>query len=392
MGTSCRARRSGWATRRRATTEQTCAGRGETVGIEIPFLNLGRLHDRIRVELDRAIDDVVRSSQFVGGAWTVRFEEAFAVAHGATAAAGCGSGTDALSLALRALGVGPGDEVIVPAMTFVATAEAVLHVGATPVLADVDRSTLLLTAETVGAVRTPRARAVIPVHLYGHVVPFPLLQAWRDDGLLVIEDAAQAHIADWQGKPVGSVGHAACFSFYPGKNLGALGDAGLVLSSDVAVVEEVRRLRDHGQSTKYEHDRIGYCSRLDGLQAAVLLAKLSHLADWTAARRERAADYRTRLGELLVPWDDGAVHHLLVVRVPNGQRGDVVAALADHGMQTGIHYPVALSEQPALAPWSTPCPTAEQAADEVLSLPMDPLMTSAEVNALCDAVLRLMPG
>ena len=360
--------------------------------MKVPFLDLERLHASIRRDLDAAFDGVLASSSFVGRAAMAEFEEAFASASGLPAAAGCGSGTDALALTLRALGVGPGDEVVVPSMTFVATAEAVVHAGAVPVIADVDPATLLLDEPSVDRARTQRTRAVVPVHLYGHVVPFDRLLRWRDSGLLVIEDAAQAHMATWEGRPVGSAGHAACFSFYPGKNLGALGDGGAVLSHDVALVEEVGRLRDHGRRSKYEHDVVGWCSRLDGLQAAFLSAKLPHLPSWTDSRRCLAARYRERLGDRLVPWAPGAVHHLLVVRVSGDGRGAVRAGLGDAGVETGIHYPVPLSLQPACGPWWRSCPAAEQAADEVLSLPMDPLMDEAEIDLVCDLVEASIRG
>jgi dTDP-4-amino-4,6-dideoxygalactose transaminase len=358
--------------------------------MSVPFLDLARLHASIRPELDAAFDDVVTRSGFVGASAIAEFERAFAKAHGRAGAAGCGSGTDALALALRALGVGEGDEVIIPAMTFVATAEAVVHVGATPVLADVDPETLLLAADTVAAVRTAATRAVIPVHLYGHVVPFSLIEAWRADGLFVVEDAAQAHLSSWDGRMVGEAGNAACFSFYPGKNLGALGDGGLVMSDDEDLLERVRRIRDHGRATKYEHDQIGWCSRLDGLQAAFLNVKLPHLAGWTEGRREAAAAYAKHFAALdgvrLVPWNDGAVHHLLVARVEASRRAQVLEALGVAGIGTGIHYPVALSKQPALAAWAHSCPEAERAADEIFSLPMDPLMTADDVATVCEAV------
>jgi dTDP-4-amino-4,6-dideoxygalactose transaminase len=276
-------------------------------------------------------------------------------------------------------------------MTFVATAEAVVHVGAQPVVADVDPVTLLLDGPSVEAVRTERTRAVVPVHLYGHVVPFDLIGAWRESGLLVVEDAAQAHLAEWRGRPVGSVGNAACFSFFPGKNLGALGDGGMVLSTDPGLIERVRRLRDHGRASKYLHDEVGWCSRLDGLQAAALAVKLRHLPAWTAARRAVARIYRDRLpGGLLVPWEEGAVHHLVVIRVPD--RESVQRRLAEAGITTGIHYPVALSRQPWLERFtpSGSCPSAEAAADEVLSLPMDPLMPAEDVDAVCAALAAAM--
>jgi dTDP-4-amino-4,6-dideoxygalactose transaminase len=357
----------------------------------IPFLDLVRLHRSIRPELDEAFDRVLGNASFHGGPELEAFEAAFARAHGhpdGTRAVGVGSGTDALAMALRALGIGPGDEVIVPAMTFVATAEAVAHVGATPVVADVDARTLLLTPAAVARVRTPRTRAVVPVHLYGHPVDFADLSEWRDQGLSVIEDAAQAHLASWRGEPVGTVGHAACFSFYAGKNLGALGDGGLVLLADADAADRARRLRDHGRTTKYVHDEVGWCTRLDGLQAALLLVKLRHLPAWTAARRRVAGRYRDRIGPLLVPWeDDGAVHHLLVARTD--RRDDLAAALAAAGIGTGLHYPVDLAAQPWLRAWGAApggAPAAARAASEVLSLPMDPLMDDDEVDAVCAAV------
>lgn len=354
----------------------------------VPFLDLGRLHASIRSELDDAFETTLRDSSFIEGRAVRTFEDAFGAAHDAPAAAGCGSGTDALVLALRVLGIGPGDEVVIPAMTFIATAEAVVHVGATPVIADVDPRTLLLAPPQVEAVRTSSTRAVIPVHLYGHVVPFDHLQLWRDSGLIVVEDAAQAHLATWRGRFVGSVGHAACFSFYPGKNLGALGDGGLVLCPEEAMAEEVRRLRNHGRATKYEHDVIGLCSRLDGLQAAALAVKLRHLQAWTEARRARAGQYRDLLGERLVPWEAGAVHHLIVARVADRDR--VRAGLGAARIETGKHYPTALSRQPSVANWAKPCPAAEAAACEVLSLPMDPLMSEAEVAQVAGALVEAL--
>jgi len=358
--------------------------------MKIPFLDLARLHDSIRPELDAAFDRVVKGSSFIGGGEVTAFEAAFAEAHELPAGVGCGSGTDALALALRALGVGEGDEVIIPSMTFVATAEAVVHVGAVPVIADVDPSTLLLDEATVAAVRTERTRVVIPVHLYGHVVPFDTIRTWRDSGLLVLEDAAQSHVATWEGELVGHAGHAACFSFYPGKNLGALGDAGMVLSSDPALVERARILANHGRRSKYLHDELGWCSRLDGLQAALLNVKLTHLPAWTAARQAIAAHYAERLPDgPLVPWTPGAVHHLLVARVP--RREAVQAQLAADGIGTGVHYPASLAQQPWLvALGGAPTPHADQAAAEVLSLPMDPLMTDLEVDAVVDSLERAL--
>lgn len=357
---------------------------------EIPFQDLNRLHGSIEGELSAAIDDVVGRSAFVGAGSCRAFEAAFANAHHAAHAVGVGSGTDALALALRAVGIGSGHEVIVPAMTFVATAEAVVHVGAVPVMADVDPETLLLDPASVEAVRTDRTAAVMPVHLFGHLVPFDWIEAWQASGLRVIEDAAQAHLGTWQGRPVGSAGDAACFSFYPGKNLGAFGDGGAVITKDARTAARVAKLRDHGRESKYTHDEIGWCSRLDGLQAAVLDVKLRHLPDWTAQRQVLAERYHERLGDRLVPWEEGAVHHLLVMRVDSADRDRFADALKAEGVGVGVHYPVALTEQPSLAPyWRTACPHSEAAGASVLSLPMDPLMTLSEVELVCDLVEEL---
>lgn len=353
----------------------------------IPFQDLTRLHQSVQPELDDALSSVIKNSAFIGGNEVASFEVEFASAHQSVAAVGCGSGTDALALVLRALGVGPGDEVIVPSMTFVATAEAVVHVGATPVVADVDPDTLLLTTEEVGKVRTPQTAAVIPVHLYGHIVPFETIDEWKDSGLLVVEDAAQAHLGEWQREFVGTRSDGACFSFYPGKNLGAMGDGGMVTSNSQSVIDEVRRLRDHGRVSKYVHDVPGWCSRLDGLQAAVLRVKLAHLQGWTESRRKLASRYLERLGDLLVPWEEGAVHHLLVVRVDEPDH--VAEVLGSRAIATGRHYPVALSQQPWLA-GHTPTPNAEDAARTVLSLPMDPLMTMEEVDFVSDVLLEAL--
>jgi len=355
----------------------------------VPFQDLGRLHESIAEELNDAIQRVLATSSFVGAASARSFEEAFAAAHGVDHAIGVGSGTDALALALRALGIGPGDEVIVPSMTFVASAEAVVHVGATPVIVDVDPVTLLIDPDAVAEARTPRTAAVMPVHLYGHVVPLDTIRAWQSDGLKVIEDAAQAHLASWNREGVGTVGDAACFSFYPGKNLGAMGDGGAVITQSSEVAARVAKLRDHGRESKYLHSEIGWCSRLDGLQAAVLEVKLRHLPEWTESRRVLAERYLERLGDRLVPWQPGAVHHLLVARPGVDAREGLRDELAARGIGVGVHYPVALSGQPSVAEFARATPVAEAAADSVLSLPMDPLMRLSEVELVCDQVEAL---
>ncbi len=359
----------------------------------IPFQDLTRLHTSIDGELRAAINATLAQSSFIAGPDVTAFEQEFAAATGADHAVGCNSGTDALSLAMRALGIGPGDEVIVPSMTYVATAETVLHVGATLVLADVDPESVLLTEASVAAVRTPRTKAVIPVHLYGNMVSPAAMRHWRDSGLIVIEDCAQSHLAHREDVVVGSIGHAAAYSFFPGKNLGAMGDAGALTTSDAAMAGEVQRLRDHGRSSKYRHEVLGYSSRLDGLQAAILRVKLRHLTGWTEARRALARRYREQLtgsgahpGIRLVPFGDGSVHHLLVVQVE--ERELVQKQLADEGIATGVHYPIALSQQPVFAALNASTPHAEAAAATVLSLPMDPLMQLEEVDRVCETLRR----
>lgn len=352
----------------------------------IPFQDLTRLHKSIEDELRRALDGTLERSSFIGGPDLAAFEEEFGQAVGASHVVGCNSGTDALSLGMRALGIGPGDEVIVPSMTYVASAETVLHVGATPVLADVDSETLLLRPEDVARVRSPRTRAVIPVHLYGNMVDPAALRQWRDEGLIVLEDCAQAHLSHRGGVGVGSIGHAAAYSFFPGKNLGAMGDAGALTTPDDSIADEVRRLRDHGRSSKYRHEILGYSSRLDGIQAAVLRVKLRHLPAWTDARRALAHRYSQQLERFapyvrLVPFGDGSVHHLLVVRV--AERDGIQAELAKSGIATGVHYPIALSDQPVFSSLRASTPNAEAAAATVLSLPMDPLMSETEVDRVC---------
>lgn len=362
----------------------------------IPFLDLGALHASIAGELREAFDRVVAESSFIGGGELSALEEEFAAAHGRAHGVGCASGTDAISLALHAAGIGPGHEVVVPAMTFVATAEAVVHAGATPVVADVDPETLLLSPEAVAAVAGERTAAVVPVHLYGHPVPFTHLERWRSEGLVVVEDAAQAHLARWRGRPVGTPGHAACFSFFPGKNLGALGDAGMVLTDDDALAATVRRRRNHGRSDKYRHDELGVASRLDGLQAAFLRVKLRHLAAWTDTRRRLAARYRAGIPAggpaRLVPWEEGAVHHLVCLRTAPADRDPLREWLAASGVATGVHYPIDLSAQPATARFApAPCPEARRAASELVSLPVDPMMSDHDVDLVCERV-RAYPG
>jgi dTDP-4-amino-4,6-dideoxygalactose transaminase len=301
---------------------------------------------------------------------------------------GVASGTAALELSLRACEIGGGDEVITTAHTFFATAEAISNVGATPVFADIDPATFNLDPDAVESSITPRTRAVIPVHLYGRPADLDaLVDICRRHGLRLIEDAAQAHGARSRGRACGTVGDLACFSFYPGKNLGAYGDAGAV-TGDPSLLARIRKLRDHGRSSKYEHDEVGYGERLDALQAAVLGVKLRHLEDWTEARRRHAATYDRLLAgsSLVTPSQDPRdrhVFHLYVVR--SLRRDDLLASLTAAGIGAGVHYPIPLHRQPAYeARGYGDCrlPAAEAAAGEVLSLPLYPELTDEQIGSV----------
>ncbi|MGH8902976.1 MAG: DegT/DnrJ/EryC1/StrS family aminotransferase [Egibacteraceae bacterium] len=335
----------------------------------------------------------MQSAVFVGGNCVEDFEHAWAVYCDRRHAVGVGSGTDALLLALQALGIGYGDEVIVPANTFVATAAAVVAAGAIPRFVDVDPDTLLLSAELVGAAVTARTAAVIVVHLFGQPADMDAIgRVAQRAGLAVIEDAAQAHGATWRGRKVGSLADVGCFSFYPGKNLGAFGDAGAVVTDDPVIAERVRSLGNHGRSptSKYVHGLIGVNSRLDALQAAVLSAKLPRLDAWNAARRCVADFYRAGLACTAVrpvQIAEGAcsAFHLFVIRACD--RDGLRAALASRHIATDIHYPIPCHKQARLTHFADgPLPVAEQAAAEILSLPMFPHMTAEQVEAVCAAV------
>jgi len=366
------------------------------LGQAVPFVDLGRGHGALAEELRSAFDRVLRASAFVLGEEVEAFEEEFARYCGATHCVGVASGTVALELAVRAMGIGPGDEVIVPAHTFIASALGPLHAGATPVFCDVHADTALIDPDAVAAAITSRTAAILPVHLYGQVCDVPAVEVIAErHGLTVLEDAAQAHGATWQGRRAGSLGRAAAFSFYPSKNLGALGDAGAVVTDDAAVAEAVRRLRNLGQRAKGEHVDAGYNERLDGLQAAALRTKLPYLDDWNAARRRHAHRYREALEgsvELLGERPESeSVHHLFPVRLED--RDDAARRLATQGIGTGVHYSPAVHRQPpfgALAAGGT-FPAAEAWADEELSLPMFPEMRDAEVDRVAEAVGAL-PG
>jgi dTDP-4-amino-4,6-dideoxygalactose transaminase len=307
---------------------------------------------------------------------------------------GVGSGTDALRLALTALGVGTGDEVVTPAFSFVASATTIVMAGARPVFVDVERETLTLDVAALERVLTPRTRVIVPVHLYGHPAPMDRITALaRARGIAVLEDAAQAIGAAWQGRPVGGWGDAACLSFYPTKNLGACGDGGMLLTTRDDVAERVRRLRHHGDTGRYHHVELGYCTRLDELQAALLRVKVRRLGAWEARRRAIAARYREAFADLplALPVERPGAHHvyhLFTVRHP--QRDALAKGLADLGVGTAVHYPRPVPGQPLFgedgeARW----PEAWRAAREVVSLPCFPELTEAEVSGVIDAVRRV---
>jgi dTDP-4-amino-4,6-dideoxygalactose transaminase len=357
----------------------------------IPFLDLTRQHRALKAELLGAVERVLDSSHFVLGGEGRALEAELAALAGVRHGVGVGSGTDALRLALAAVGVKPGDEVITPAFSFVASASTILMAGAVPVFVDVEPSTCGLDPEALAAALTPRTRAIVAVHLYGHPARIDRIAAIaRHHGVALIEDAAQAIGATWDGRPIGGWGDAACLSFYPTKNLGACGDAGLLLTDRDDVAAHVRHLRHHGDRGRYEHVELGYCSRLDEVQAAMLRVKLRRLEDWTEARRRLAARYRAGLAGLALdlPREEPRarhIYHLFTVRHP--RRDALAGALADLGVGTMVHYPRAVPDQPLFGlDGERRWPQAWRAAREVLSLPCYPEMTDVEVDGVVAAV------
>ena len=342
-----------------------------------------------------AIDRVIARAWFVLGPEVEAFENEFAAASGARFAIGVGNGTDAIALLLRAVDVGPGDEVIVPAMTAAFTALAVTSIGATPVCADVDPETLTLDPAAAAAAVTPRTRAIVPVHLYGQAADLdPLFALAEKHALAIVEDCCQAHLATGRSAPVGTRGIGGAFSFYPTKNLGALGDGGAVVTNDRSVADRVRRLRNGGQRDRYHHVEAGVNSRLDELQAAVLRAKLPHVHTWTARRRELAALYRDALPpavKAIAERDPGHVYHLFPIRI--GERDELQQHLRHAGIDTLIHYPVALPAQEAFARYGhNECPVATRASRELLSLPLHPRMADADVLRVSRAIETFVKG
>jgi dTDP-4-amino-4,6-dideoxygalactose transaminase len=365
------------------------------VTISIPQLDLRRQHAVLREELLAAVARVLDSSRFILGDEGRALEAEVAALCGARHGVGVASGTDALRLALAALDIGPGDTVVTSAFSFVASASAIAHTGATPLFADIDPETYALDPASVERVVRPTTRAIIPVHLYGHPAPMDrLLALARARGLHVIEDAAQALGATYAGRPAGGWGDAACLSFYPTKNLGACGDAGMVVTGRDDVAERLRMLRDHGAAERYRHERLGWCSRLDEVQAAILRVKLGRLAEWTEGRRRIADRYRACLAALPLglPVERPParhVYHQFTVRTAD--RDALARRLRDLGVGTAVHYPLPLPGQPVFGVGDgerEACPQAWRASREVLSLPCFPELRDQEVEAVAGAVRR----
>ncbi|MBN1283786.1 MAG: DegT/DnrJ/EryC1/StrS family aminotransferase [Anaerolineae bacterium] len=347
--------------------------------LQVPFVDLKAQRATIKDELDAAIENVIANTAFILGPDVAKFEEAFAAFCGTKYAVGLDSGTSALELALRAFDIGPGDEVITAANTYIATALAISYVGATPVLVDIHPETYNINVDLIEDAITERTKAIMPVHLYGQPADMdPILAIADKHGLIVIEDSAQAHGARYKGKRAGSIGHAAGFSFYPAKNLGAYGDGGAVTTNDPTVADKLRMLRDYGQTKKYHHQIQGFNRRLDTLQAAILRVKLQYLDEWNAARRAHAQRYHELLADVeahlpVVPDFAEPVWHLYVVRVED--RDGMRAHLAENGVGTGIHYPIPIHLQPAYAELGLKegaFPVTEEYAKQLLSLPMYP--------------------
>ena len=357
---------------------------------KIPLVDLKAQYAAHKGELDAALADVLARTGFIGGDDLATFETEFAEFCGGGHAVACGNGTDALTLAIVEL-LGPGDgigEIIMPSHTFIATAEAITNAGYLPIFSEIDPDTYLIDSSAMTSKITPRTKALIPVHIYGQMAPMDKIMAIAEDrGLVVIEDAAQAHGAKWKGEGPGQCGHAACFSFYPGKNLGAWGDGGAVFARDEELISRIRKRANHGRATKYIHDFVGTNSRLDGLQAAILRVKLRHLRDWNEKRRRVASLYGQLLKDLnnvklpVNEPDAEHVFHLYVIQLDN--RDTVLKALGDHGIGAGIHYPVPVHQQPAyrhLGVTAEDLSVTKGIAERVISLPIFPEMTLSQIE------------
>jgi len=365
----------------------------------IPFVDLKSQYLSIKPEIDEAVFSVLESSQFILGKYVESFEKDFAAYCGASHAMGVNSGTSALHLALLAAQVGPGDEVVTTPFTFVATAAAIHYCGARPVYVDIDPTSFTIDPSRIEEAITPRTKVILPVHLYGQPADMdPILEIAKRHNLIVIEDAAQAHGAEYKGRRVGSIGDLGCFSFYPGKNLGAYGEGGAVTTGNEAYAKTIRMLRDWGQTRKYHHDLQGFNYRLEGMQGAILVVKLKHLDRWTDARRNNAALYTQHLAgaDVETPVEMNYARHVYhVYAVRTASREALAQELNAQGVQTGIHYPIPVHLQKAYADPAFKqgdFPHAERAANEVLSLPMFPELTEEQVRQASGAVAAAAVG
>jgi dTDP-4-amino-4,6-dideoxygalactose transaminase len=366
--------------------------------MKVPFLDLKAHHAPLIDKFDRAIREVIESSAFAGGPFVERFEEEFAAFCGSSYAIGVGNGTDALWLTLLALGIGEGDEVITVPNTFIATAEAIAYCKARPVFVDVDQDTFTMDPAQLEKSLTEKTKAIIPVHLFGQPADMdPILEFARAHGLFVIEDAAQAHGAEYKGRKAGTLGDAGCFSFYPGKNLGAFGEAGAVVTNDAELREKIQVLRDHGQARKYYHTLVGWNCRMDGIQAAILSIKLRHLEEANRLRRERALQYNQAfegIEGVATPFEaDYARHayHVYAIRVQ--ERDEVWRFLEEKGIGCGVHYPIPIHLQEAcrsLGYTEGAFPVAEDLAEEFLSLPMFPELTGEQTEYVARCVSEVV--
>jgi len=362
--------------------------------MRVPFLDLKAHHAALNEEFERAIREVIDRSAFAGGVFVEKFEEEFAAFCGSPYAVGVGNGTDALWLTLLALGIGEGDEVITVPNTFIATAEAITYCKARPVFVDVDQETFTMSQAELEKSLTEKTKAIIPVHLFGQPADMdPILEFARANGLFVVEDAAQAHGAEYKGRKAGTMGDVGCFSFYPGKNLGAFGEAGAVVTNDPELREQIQMLRDHGQARKYYHAMMGWNCRMDGIQAAVLSIKLRHLDKANALRRKHALAYNKAfagIDEVLTPLEAmyaRHVYHVYAIRVQ--ERDKVARYLGEKGVGCAVHYPVPIHLQGAcrnLGYKKGAFPIAESLADEFLSLPMFPELTQEQIEYVADCV------
>ena len=368
--------------------------------MQIPFVDLKIQYDSIKADIDNAIATVISKTAFIGGNHLKSFEEAFAAFCNVKHCVGVGNGTDALYIALRTLGIGPGDEVITVANSFIATSEAITMTGAKVVFVDIDPKTCNIDTGRIEEKITKKTKAIIPVHLYGQPADMdPILKIARKHNLKVIEDAAQAHGAVYRGKRIGSIGDIACFSFYPGKNLGAYGDGGAIVTNNGDWALKARMIANHGRIDKYDHEIEGINSRLDGLQSAILTAKLKHLPKWTEARRRNAYLYNNYLKDsgLVTPTeieDVTAVYHLYVVRVKKELRQKFHDHLQSKGISTGIHYPIALPNLKAykyLNLTEEDFPEATKASREIVSLPMFPELTESQIQYIAESIKSFHP-